>query len=526
MKYQNVDLVQAKSDSGKLKLRVLDDTKGEIITGLINNSQMISFNYSYAGENTTFKYVSTISLFKSVDKENWELVKDESLVDADNHLFTCSLSGDFYYKISITTEYAEKFFNIDNLYIKRGITKDDVINNISIPKIVRENIDLPSTTKIGGKVEYESDNSSLTKLGVCTREDESQKVNLKVKISGFPFPIEFNVEVTVPGTLEKTPVEIRFIDVGKYGLNDCGESILIKYEDTEILIDAGDEPQSTFKAVSEAIDKYCEDGVLDYIISTHPDSDHIGSMNDVINNYTVKHIITFMGTASTKVYQDYETSVQNEGAEVCKVLDSYNNVGTCKRTIYIADEVFIEIINTQNYNQEENNARSIVCILNAYGVKTLFTGDADNKSSELEKAYMNNVGNVDILKIVHHGSKEGTSSEFLEAIDPETVIVCNGNYFGNKHGHPTYEALNRVYTYDENIKMYAIVGGESDNCSMTDSGSFKCESENNDTLHDRNGMITITITGENNYTITSEYFGLNPIEVKNTDFYKTRSLLG
>ena len=143
--------------------------------------------------------------------------------------------------------------------------------------------------------------------------------------------------------------------------------------------------------------------------------------------------------------------------------------------ITLGEEVYIEIINTQNYEQKENNARSVVCVLNAYGVRTLFTGDADNNSSELEKAYMNVVGDIDILKVVHHGTRNGTTKEFLETVKPEVAIVCNGNYFGNKHGHPTYEALERIYEYNSNTQVYAIVGGDAENCQMTTSGSYKCE---------------------------------------------------
>ena len=114
---------------------------------------------------------------------------------------------------------------------------------------------------------------------------------------------------------------------------------------------------------------------------------------------------------------------------------------------------------------------------------------------------MNSVGNIDILKLVHHGTREGSTSKFIEAVDPELCIVTNGNYFGNKHGHPTYEALSRIYDYDENIKIYAVVGGDQESCEMTSSGSYQCDPT--DYSVDRNGMITITIDN-NGYTLTCE----------------------
>lgn len=524
--YKGLTLINSLSENEKIKFKSTsdgEDLDGSIITGLIKSSKKISFNYKYAKEETYTK-ASYVVLSKSVDLNVWEEIKKEKLMDNEEHTFVCDLEGDYYYKITFTTEYSEKVFYLDNLVIDRGIIDSDIIKSLGLPSTVKENVNLPFTTSYGGKVKYTSSSSSFTNLGVCTRKDEAEKVTLTVVIE--EFGIEFTHELTVLGLNERIPVEIRFIDVGKYGKSDCGESILIKYQDFEILIDAGDRYDATVQAVTEVIDKYSEDKILEYVIATHPDSDHIGSMDDVIKKYQVNNIITFMGTASSGVYNDYMDAVNNEGAEVCKVLDSYNNVNGCNRIINIGEDVFLEIINTQNYEEEENNARSIVCILEAYGVRTLFTGDADNNSSELEKAYMNTVGDIDILKIVHHGTREGTTMEFLEAVDPETVIVCSGNYFGNKHGHPTYEALGRVYQYDENIKMYAVVGGEVDNCKVENSGSFTCESEGEERFYQRNGMITITINGTDNYTVTSEYNNGIPIEIKDTDFWKEVGNLG
>ena len=99
------------------------------------------------------------------------------------------------------------------------------------------------------------------------------------------------------------------------------------------------------------------------------------------------------------------------------------------------------------------------------------------------------------------------------------IHITNGNYFGNKHGHPSYEAVSNLYEYDPNMKVYAVVGGSGENCEL--GTSFECP-ENGDgenRFYQRNGMITITIDN-NGYSFTSEYNGDNLIEIKDTDFYK------
>lgn len=513
-------------ENEKVKFKVNSEADASIKTiGLVKSCNSISFKYEYAKKtNTSYTKDSYITLFTSTDNENYVERKKEILNDDLLHTFTYDFDGkDYYVKVCITTDYSEKFIYLDDFKITRFVSSDDIISSIAIPNSLKENVILPFTTIYGGKLEYSSDSTSLTNTGVVTLKNEKTDVNLRVNVIGFDDVYSFNKIVKVMGLKEVTPVEIRFIDVGKYGHSDCGESILIKYGNTEVLIDAGDRYADTYKAVTEVLDSNITDDLIEYVIATHPDSDHIGSMDDVINNYNIGQIITFNGTASSTIYDNFAKAISDkEDIEVCKVSDSLNNVGYCQRTITLGEEVFIEIIDTKNYDTKENNSRSIVCVLNAYGVRTLFTGDADNNSSELEKAYMNTVGDIDILKMVHHGTREGTTSDYLKAIDPEYVVVCNGNYFGNKHGHPTYEALSRVYDYDNNIKVFAVCGGDADNCYVTSSGSYKCDPTDFDL--DRNGTITLVIDN-NGYSFSSVNYNDNVKEIRDTEFWKARSLI-
>jgi beta-lactamase superfamily II metal-dependent hydrolase len=147
------------------------------------------------------------------------------------------------------------------------------------------------------------------------------------------------------------------------------------------------------------------------------------------------------------------------------------------------------------------------------------TGDADNASghTDLEQKYMKAVGDIDILKVVHHGTSNGTTSEFLNIVDPEVAIICNGNYLGNKHGHPHPTAIKNLYSYDESIKVYCITGGGTiDGVANKTNNTYKCSSE--DRFNQRNGLITLIIDNTG-YKFTSEYYGSNLMELKNTQYY-------
>ncbi|MBR2070860.1 MAG: hypothetical protein IJ981_05465, partial [Clostridia bacterium] len=60
-------------------------------------------------------------------------------------------------------------------------------------------------------------------------------------------------------------LQIHFLELGNKYTGDC---TLIKVGDTEVLIDAGSRKNSAV-AIKEYVDKFCTDGVLEYVIATH-----------------------------------------------------------------------------------------------------------------------------------------------------------------------------------------------------------------------------------------------------------------
>ena len=509
-----------------LRFKATSSTPTSLYTEFdIVNPKHISFSYGlYKGDNTKTNKDSFIRVFYSSDGGNtWTQFSEDKLTGSwvdYNKDFT--LEGSYRFKIEFSTTYSELRLDLDDLLITRSLSTSDIekslIDTFS-PKFSSNRI-LPQTTKYGGVITWTSSSANLTSDGVVTKLKDSQKVNLSATITGFGSPIKVDFEAVISGSESVTPVEIYFIDLGKYGYSDCGESILIKYGSFDFLIDCGDEINASNQAVKEAIDAYSEDKILDYLLVTHPDSDHMGGAPFVLANYEVLNIVHFNGDHTSNLYQKFLKSVSDEGCNECTALDSYNNVNGCKRNIEIGPEVYIEILNTTHYEGKETNTRSVVCVLNAYGTRVLLTGDADNGSvSSLESDYMNSVGDIDILKVVHHGTANGTTLDYLRAIDPEVAIICNGNYLGNKHGHPTPAAINRIYQYDPNIPIYTITGGACNEVKESKSAaSYRCILD--DGTIDRNGTIFVVIDN-NGYTISSEYYGDNPLELSSTNYWKT-----
>ena len=66
-------------------------------------------------------------------------------------------------------------------------------------------------------------------------------------------------------------LKMHFMHLGNHY---TGDSIYVQAGDTDILIDAGSRADST-NTTAEYINQYCKDGVLEYVIATHADQDHI-----------------------------------------------------------------------------------------------------------------------------------------------------------------------------------------------------------------------------------------------------------
>lgn len=225
---------------------------------------------------------------------------------------------------------------------------------------------------------------------------------------------------------------LKMIDIGQ------GDSILIHYHNKNILIDTGSVSTYGFKnndgEIYYNILSPCFKSLgisrLDYLIITHGDKDHLGEASTIIENIPVRKIIL-----NNNRINYYEKSlIRNETI-----------IGKQDLTFRIDDMVFTQL----NENLQDENDSSQIYLLNYQKLKILLTGDASVKSEKrLLENY--NLGDVDILKVGHHGSRTSTSEELLEAIKPKVALISSG--VDNKFNHPHKEIITRLKKY--NIKIY------------------------------------------------------------------------
>lgn len=252
---------------------------------------------------------------------------------------------------------------------------------------------------------------------------------------------------SIKNTDDTEQLTVVFIDVGQ------GDATLLTDGTNDILIDTGD--YTAWNTVDIALNTYT-DGSIEYLILTHPDSDHIGNADSVLMNYDVENVIMSDCTNDTETYarlmnvlNDVETSVL------------YPDSGD----FYQLGDIQIDILAPINY-YENTNANSICAKISYKNNSFLFTGDAcEDEITDIVSAGYDIT--ADVYKCAHHGSANDNSNswQFMDMVNPQyAVISCK---YQNSYGHPHRETVQ--YLKENAVLIY-----------RTDlQGTFICVSDGN-----------------------------------------------
>lgn len=216
---------------------------------------------------------------------------------------------------------------------------------------------------------------------------------------------------------------VHFIDVGQ------GDSILAESDGHYMLIDAGENDQA-----GTVISYLKAEGVtkLDYVIGTHPHSDHIGGLDKVIDTFPVDKVFLPPVEHTTKTFEDVLDSIASRGLKITKPKpgDSYD-LGNASFTI---------LSPVKDYGSDLNNWS--VGIRLTYGENSfVMCGDAESQAEE-DIIKSGAVLKADVLKAGHHGSSTSTSDAFLKKVSPSWVVIQCG--YGNSYGHPHKETMEKL----------------------------------------------------------------------------------
>lgn len=179
------------------------------------------------------------------------------------------------------------------------------------------------------------------------------------------------------------------------------------------------------------------DKTIELMILTHPHEDHYYGLKSVAKRYTVKSFVTQSEEINTVGYNAFIKTLQESKANIRSTCqdDSFTlRDGVKLKTLWPKD-----CTGAISDESEDLNSLSVVQLLSFENFQLLLTGDIDESIvSQIDDV----IGDIDVLKIPHHGSSTGFKADFLKKVTPELAVISVGAK--NRYGHPAKTILQHL----------------------------------------------------------------------------------
>ena len=205
-----------------------------------------------------------------------------------------------------------------------------------------------------------------------------------------------------------------------------------------VLIDGG--PANAGKGVVSYLKR---SGVkkIDLLIATHPHEDHIGGLLSVLDSFPVSEVWDSGYNLGTTTQIKFLESVKKNKSKF-----EIAAAGLIKKI----GDTEIQVI-APAHKGGDANSNSVIVHVSWKNMSFLLMGDAEHKDSKIIDRYPHSI----VLKISHHGSRNGTTRPLLQKVKPQAAVVSYGER--NSYGHPHEEVLKLLDEFS--VKLYSTING-------------------------------------------------------------------
>lgn len=237
-------------------------------------------------------------------------------------------------------------------------------------------------------------------------------------------------------------LEIIHFNVG------MGDSTLIRFNGNSetVLIDAGNRGLGK-KVILPALEDL-DIKEIKYFIATHYDSDHIGGFDEIFGNGIVLDTVIDRGDFTDREaytnkgnitqYGEYlEAAKSARSRAKAEVADSCEPLSSLSFELYFvyASGKYISSwdkceTKALKVDKSDDNGQSIAMLIQYKNFRYFIGGDlpgGGKNTVDIESKIAPTVGNVNVLKLNHHGSSSSSNVRFLSILQPSVAVISVGN---------------------------------------------------------------------------------------------------
>ena len=192
-----------------------------------------------------------------------------------------------------------------------------------------------------------------------------------------------------------------------------GDSIVIESNGHYMLVDSGT-PEASDTILEYLNNLEIPENKIDYIISTHPDGDHVGGFAAIFDAYEVGQVFYSPCTKALASYFDFINSVKEKGFPFRTLKDNES---------WTLGDATVEVVYDGSQGSTYNEC-SMVLRVTCDGKSILLTGDLPStmETSLMEQGYN---FKADILKVGHHGAAASSCAKFLDAVGAKYAVISS-----------------------------------------------------------------------------------------------------